>query len=191
LNPYFPELAQAISIVFLLYLCQTKITMKNCILLFSFLLILSACTAQNSPKTIYIVRHAEKQLEGNDPELAYVGEVRAKKLAQILEKEAIKRVLSTDYNRTRNTAQPTAAAAGLTLEVYDPKNQETLVADLRASEGNVLVVGHSNTVSQLANAFVDEGEKFADLTDLEYDFIYIVTLEKNGAKVVRKTYKDF
>ena len=165
--------------------------MKNIFFLFSFLLILSACTAQNSPKTIYIVRHAEKQLEGNDPELAYVGEVRAKKLAQILEKEAIKRVLSTDYNRTRNTAQPTAAAAGLTLEVYDPKNQETLVADLRASEGNVLVVGHSNTVSQLANAFVDEGEKFADLTDLEYDFIYIVTLEKNGTKVVRKTYKDF
>jgi broad specificity phosphatase PhoE len=165
--------------------------MKNIFFLFSFLLILSACTAQNSPKTIYIVRHAEKQLEGNDPELAFVGEVRAKKLAQILEKEAIKRVLSTDYNRTRNTAQPTAAAAGLTLEVYDPKNQETLVADLRTSEGNVLVVGHSNTVSQLANAFVDEGEKFADLTDLEYDFIYIVTLEKNGAKVVRKTYKDF
>ena len=165
--------------------------MKNILFLLLSILILSACTAQNSPKTIYIVRHAEKQLEGNDPELAYVGEVRAKKLAQILEKEAIKRVLSTDYNRTRNTAQPTAAAAGLTLEVYDPKNQETLVADLRASEGNVLVVGHSNTVSHLANTFVGEGEKFADLTDLEYDFIYIVTLEKNGAKVVRKTYKDF
>jgi broad specificity phosphatase PhoE len=174
-------------------MCFYQITtiMKNFILLFSFLLILSACTAQNSPKTIYIVRHAEKQLEGKDPELAYVGEVRAKKLAQILEKEAIKRVLSTDYARTRNTAQPTATAAGLTLEVYDPKNQEALVADLRASEGNVLVVGHSNTVSQLANAFVNEGEKFADLTDLEYDFIYVVTLEKNGAKVVRKTYKDY
>ena len=165
--------------------------MKNCILLFISLLLLSACTAQNSPKTIYIVRHAEKQLEGKDPELAYVGEVRAKKLVQILEKESIKRVLSTDYTRTRNTAQPTAAAAGVTVEYYDPKNQEALVADLRSSEGNILVVGHSNTVSQLANAFVGEGEKFADLTDLEYDFIYVVTLEKNGAKVVRKLYKEF
>jgi broad specificity phosphatase PhoE len=165
--------------------------MKNFIFLLSSLLFLGACTAQNSPKTIYIVRHAEKQLEGQDPELAYVGEVRAKKLAQILEKEAIKRVLSTDYTRTRTTAQPTAAAAGLTVETYDPKNQEALVADLRASEGNVLVVGHSNTVSQLANAFIDEGEKFADLTDLEYDFIYVVTLDKKGAKVARKTYKDF
>jgi broad specificity phosphatase PhoE len=165
--------------------------MKNLIFLFSFLLLLGACTTQNSPKTIYIVRHAEKQLEGKDPELAYVGGVRAKKLAQILESQSIKRVLSTDFIRTRNTGQPTAAAAGLTLEIYDPKNQEALVADLRASEGNVLVVGHSNTVSQLANAFVGEGEKFADLTDLEYDFIYVVTLEKNGAKVVRKLYKEF
>ena len=165
--------------------------MKNYLLLFSFLLILGACTAQNSPKTIYIVRHAEKQLDGQDPELAYVGEVRAKKLAQILEKEGIKRVLSTNYTRTRNTAQPTAAAAGLVVEYYDPKNQEAFVSDLQSSEGNILVVGHSNTVSQLANAFVSEGEKFADLTDLDYDFIYIVTLEKNGAKVLRKTYKDF
>jgi len=165
--------------------------MKNYLLLFSFLIILSACTAQNSPKTIYIVRHAEKQLEGKDPDLAYVGGVRAKKLAQILEKEAIKRVLSTDFIRTRNTAQPTATAAGLEIEVYDPKNQESLVADLRSSEGNILVVGHSNTVSRLANAFVGEGEKFADLTDLDYDFIYVVTLEKNGATVVRKLYKDF
>ena len=165
--------------------------MKNFIFLLSSLLILGACTAQNSPKTIYIVRHAEKQLEGQDPELAFVGEVRAKKLAQILEKEDIKRVLSTDYTRTRNTAQPTATAAGVTLEFYDPKNQEAFVADLRSSEGNILVVGHSNTVSQLANALVSEGEKFADLTDLDYDFIYVVTLEKNGAKVVRKTYKDF
>uniref|UniRef100_UPI0040471FA1 SixA phosphatase family protein n=1 Tax=Algoriphagus sp. TaxID=1872435 RepID=UPI0040471FA1 len=165
--------------------------MKNFIFLLSFLLILSACTTQNSPKAIYIVRHAEKQLEDNDPELAYVGEVRAKKLAQILEKEDIKRVLSTNYTRTKNTAQPTADAAGLTVETYDPKDQEALIADLRTSEGNTLIVGHSNTVSQLANAFVSSGEPFADLSDLEYDYIYVVTLDKNSSKVTRKTYKEF
>lgn len=188
---YFPELAQAISTVFQLYFYQNITPMKNFIFLLSFLLILSACTTQNSPKTIYIVRHAEKQLEGNDPELAYVGEVRAKKLAQILEKEDIKRVLSTDYTRTKNTAQPTADAAGLTVETYDPKDQEALIADLRTSEGNTLIVGHSNTVSQLANAFVSSGEPFADLSDLEYDYIYVVTLDKNSSKVTRKTYKEF
>jgi len=54
-----------------------------------------------------------------------------------------------------------------------------------------LVVGHSNTVSQLANFFVGEGDKFPDLTDLEYDYIYVVTLESNSSTVLRKLYKDF
>jgi broad specificity phosphatase PhoE len=164
--------------------------MKN-ILLFSLLLILGACTSQNSPKTIYIVRHAEKQLVGNDPELAYVGTVRALKLSQILEKEDIKHVFSTDFIRTRTTAKPTAEKAGVEIEIYDPKNHDGLVEELRKREGNILVVGHSNTVSQVANYFVGGEEKFADLTDLEYDFIYVVSLEKNGSKVERKVYKDF
>jgi broad specificity phosphatase PhoE len=165
--------------------------MKNLFLLLSLLLILGACTSQNSPKTIYIVRHAEKQLVGNDPELAYAGTVRALKLAQILEKENIKHVFSTDYIRTRNTVKPTAEKAGVEIEIYDPKNQDALVEELRKREGNILVVGHSNTVSQVANYFVGEGEKYADLTDLEYDFIYVVTLEKNRSSVVRKLYKEF
>lgn len=164
--------------------------MKN-LLLLCFLLILGACTSQNQPKTIYIVRHAEKQLEGNDPELAYVGGVRAQKLAQILEGQEIEHVFSTDYKRTRLTATPTAEAAGLAIQSYDPKNHDALVEQLRSLEGNALVVGHSNTVSQLANYFVGESPKFEDLTDLEYDYIYVVTLESNSSSVIRKVYKDF
>lgn len=165
--------------------------MKNLFLLLGLILILGACIPQNSPKTIYIVRHAEKQLVGNDPELAYVGNVRALKLAQILEKEEIKHVFSTDYIRTRNTAKPTADKAGVEIEIYDPKNHDALVEELRKREGNILVVGHSNTVSQVANYFVGEGEKFPDLNDLEYDYIFVVTLDKNGSKVEQKVYKDF
>ena len=165
--------------------------LKNVLLAFTFILILGACTSPNSPKTIYIVRHAEKQLVGDDPELAYVGGVRALKLAQILEGQDIRHIFSTDYVRTRGTAKPTSEKSGVMVEIYDPKNQEALVEELRKREGNILVVGHSNTVSQLANVFVGDGEKFADLTDLEYDFIYVVTLEKNGSKVERKVYKDF
>ena len=39
--------------------------MKSLFFLIGLILVLGACTYQNSPKTIYIVRHAEKQLEGN------------------------------------------------------------------------------------------------------------------------------
>jgi broad specificity phosphatase PhoE len=165
--------------------------MKNLLLLVSFILILGACTSSNQPKTIYIVRHAEKQLVGNDPELAYVGGVRAQKLAQILADQDIKHIFSTDYIRTRNTALPTAEAAGIPIQVYDPSSHDELVQQLRILDGNILVIGHSNTVSQLANYFVGESEKYADLTDLEYDFIYVVKMESNTSSVERKVYKDF
>jgi broad specificity phosphatase PhoE len=165
--------------------------MKNLLLLLSFILFLGACTSPNQPKTIYIVRHAEKQLVGEDPDLAYVGEIRAKKLAQILEDRDIRHIFSTDYKRTRLTAAPTANDAGLEIQTYDPKNHEQLVEQLRSLEGNILVVGHSNTVSQLANYFVGNSEKFADLTDLEYDFIYMVKLGSNSSTVERKVYKDY
>ncbi|OOG69376.1 histidine phosphatase family protein [Algoriphagus sp. A40] len=165
--------------------------MKKLTLLVAIAALFFSCTSQNQPKTIYIVRHAEKQLEGNDPELAYVGGVRAQKLAQILQDQEIKHVFSTDYKRTKLTAEPTASGAGLEIQTYDPKNNDALVEQLRKLEGNVLVVGHSNTVSQLANYFVGESPKFDDLTDLEYDYIYIVTLEPNSSSVSRKVYKDF
>ena len=165
--------------------------MKKLFPLLALLLVLAGCNSQNQPKTIYIVRHAEKQLEGNDPELLYVGGVRAKKLADILKNEEIEHVFSTDYKRTRLTVEPTATAAGVTIQSYDPRNQDQLVENLRSLDGNILVVGHSNTISQLANYFVGEEEKFADLTDLEYDYIYIVTLEPNSSSVIRKVYKDF
>jgi broad specificity phosphatase PhoE len=165
--------------------------MKNLFLFLSLILVLSACSSPNKPKTIYIVRHAEKQLEGNDPDLLYAGGVRAVKLSQILENQEIKHIFSTDYKRTRATVEPIATAAGVQIQSYDPKNHDSLVEQLRKLEGNVLVVGHSNTVSQLANYFVDDSEKFADLTDLEYDFIFVVKLESNFSSVVRKVYKDF
>ncbi|SDD64232.1 Phosphohistidine phosphatase SixA [Algoriphagus faecimaris] len=166
--------------------------MKNLIVFFTLIGLLSSCTSQNKPKTIYIVRHAEKQLVDNpDPELAQVGYVRAKKLAQILENQEIKHVFSTDYRRTRMTVQPSAQQAGLEIQSYDPSNHDALVEQLRSLEGNILVVGHSNTVSQLANYFVGEGEKYEDLQDIEYDFIYEVILEKNGSSVVRKLYRDY
>lgn len=165
--------------------------MKNLILIFSAILILASCTSKPKEKAIYIVRHAEKQLVGDDPELAQVGEIRAKKLAQILADKEIMHVFSTDYKRTKNTAVPTSNAAGLEIQTYDPRNNDALIEQLRSLEGNILVVGHSNTVGQIANYFVGDGEKYSDLDDTEYEFIYVVTIGENGESVVRKTYKDF
>ncbi len=165
--------------------------MKSFLLIFAAVLILASCESDNEPKTIYIVRHGEKQLAGTDPELAVAGQARADKLSQILDGENIKHIFSTPYKRTRDTAAPTALAAGIEIQTYDPSNHDSLVAKLRSLEGNILVVGHSNTVSKLANYFIGEAEKFEDLDDIDYEYIYIVSLGRNGESIIRKTYKDF
>lgn len=162
------------------------------IVLFLFVSLFAACSSKQQPKTIYIVRHAEKQLSGDDPQLSVAGNARARKLAQILADQKITHVFSTDYKRTRLTAAPTASAAEIEIETYDPKNHDELVEQLRNLEGNILIVGHSNTVGQVANYFVGEGAKFSDLKDSEYNFIYIVALAEDGtSSVERKTYKDY
>ncbi|PZX52575.1 SixA phosphatase family protein [Algoriphagus chordae] len=162
------------------------------ILLFLVASLFAACSTSQEPKTIYIVRHAEKQLTGNDPELSVAGNARAVKLSQILADKDIKHVYSTDYKRTRLTAAATASAAGVEIESYDPRNHDELVEKLKETDGNALVVGHSNTVGQVANYFVGEGEKYADLSDSEYNFIYVVTLNEDGTSSVnRQTYKEF
>lgn len=166
--------------------------MRNLFLILFTSLLLISCSKKEKTKVIYIVRHAEKQLvQDPDPELAQVGYVRSRKLAQILQDQDIQHIFSTDYKRTQLTVKPTAEQAGLEIQSYDPRNQSVLVEKLKELDGNVLVVGHSNTVSQLANEFIEEGEKFQDLQDNEYDFIYEVHLNPEGSMVLRKVYKDY
>lgn len=154
--------------------------------------LLASCAKNQQPKTIFLVRHAEKQLIGDDPELSVAGTVRAKKLAQILEKSDIRHIFSTNTIRTKATAQPLSSALGLEIEVYDPKEHDALVKELRSREGNILVVGHSNTIPHVANYFVGEGEKYPELQDIEYDFIFEVVLDSDGGSSVRrKVYKDY
>ncbi|RZS95990.1 phosphoglycerate mutase family protein [Cecembia calidifontis] len=151
------------------------------------------CSPKQEPKTIFLVRHAEKQLVGDDPQLSVAGTVRAKKLAQILADQKIQHIFSTDFIRTKATAQPLIEAqSGLSIEIYDVKKHDDLVKELRQRKGNALVIGHSNTIHHVANYFVQEGDKFPELEDIEYDFIFVVTLEKDGSsKVERRVYKDF
>lgn len=131
-------------------------------------------------RLIVAVRHAEKIDDGRDPELSAAGGTRATALAKLLADAGIERVLSTDYVRTRDTARPSAVAAGVEVEFYDPSDIPGLASMLlNAHERAILVVGHSNTTPALIAALT--GESAEPMPEEEYDRLYRVWVGQDGS----------
>jgi phosphohistidine phosphatase SixA len=126
----------------------------------------------NSVGTIFVVRHAEKQSDAADTPLSNKGHSRAACLAQTLRDSHIGAILTTQYIRTQQTAAPTAREANVSPRQLDAKSTQETVSDARlaAAKGNVLIVGHSNTVPALLTAF---GAPVVTIPDSSYDQLFI------------------
>src|SRR3546814_1706887 len=77
-----------------------------------------------------------------------LGRARAHALAELLRSRDVVAVYATDFRRTRDTAEPTAAVHDLSIISYDAEAPSEAVGErLRRAHatGTVLVVGHSNT----------------------------------------------
>lgn len=129
---------------------------KACAALFCSLGAFLALTAGAASPTIYLVRHAERSaISGRAPAdtgLSCEGKARAEALARILKDAGITAIYTSEYRRTQETARPLAHSLGIRPEVIPADDLRSLVAKLRASAGNVLVVGHSNTLPPLLRA---------------------------------------
>lgn len=143
------------------------------------LTLLAPCAALAEPTAIYLVRHGEKGTVGNDPELTAQGQVRAQNIATILQKAGIANIFSTPTVRTRQTAQPLAQRSSLEVQAYDAKAPKALVEKVKSLNGAVLVVGHSNTLSELVRLF--GGNPGEDIADSEYDRVYQLVTGPGGA----------
>ncbi len=103
-----------------------------------------------------LVRHAEKAKDDpKDPTLSEAGIARAERIAASLADARVMATYATAYRRTQLTATPTARSHRLDVRTYDAALPATDFArQLRASHrtGTVLVVGHSNTIPDLAAA---------------------------------------
>lgn len=146
-----------------------------------------AADAKADTTTVYLVRHAEKA-DGYDPALSAAGQSRAITLAHVLADAGLAAVFVTDTRRSRETAAPVAAATGLTPIRYDARDANALAATARAGHAGraVLVVGHSNTLDDLAAAFGAAG--LADLDESQYDRLYVLRLDGRRAHLVRLRY---
>ncbi|MCX6316812.1 MAG: phosphoglycerate mutase family protein [Bacteroidetes bacterium] len=159
------------------------------------MLLLSSCGT-----TIYVVRHAEKAT-GIDPEtmqtikdppLTYEGQERALALKQMLSGKNIKHIYSTNTLRTISTAKPLKELfLKVPLQLYSskPDSMDMFIQQLKAiRKGNTLVVGHSNTVDDIANKICGTKVVAADLKDSEYDNIFILKRKGNTFKFKGEKY---
>jgi broad specificity phosphatase PhoE len=145
-------------------------------------------------QTVVIVRHAEKVAPNGDPDLSAAGQARAQALAQALSGARVAMVLATPLKRTQQTAGPTAQAAGVAVvpvpfDGGDAAHAQRLADQARTApaDATVLIVGHSNTVANIARALGDTAAQAP--TDCEYDQMTVIQLAGAAApKVVHARY---
>ena len=131
------------------------------------------------PLTAFLVRHAEKMNESRDAPLSMRGVERVRSLSSMLRDAELDGVFSTDYRRTRGTAEPVAAMHGVEVELYEANDLEEFAAQLRERGGRILIAGHSNTTPDLvAHLGGVAGEPIVEAT--EYDRLYVVTIDQCG-----------
>lgn len=134
-----------------------------------------------APITVVVVRHGEKTGEQPDAGLSELGRARARCLSQMLVDAGVDAVLSSEVARTRDTVEPTATRAGLTVEPIPAADEAAMLARLRElPPGSVaLVGGHSNTVPSLIAAL--SGQQVSIAGD-EYDRMFVLELVDGRAR---------
>jgi broad specificity phosphatase PhoE len=117
----------------------------------------------------------------SDPDLSEAGRARAQALVFMLKDAGITTIYTTEYKRTRQTAEPIATALGVSPTIIKGNETARLVKEVAASKGNVLVVGHSNTIPDVIKGLGVTTPQ--PIKDEEYDLLFIVTPGQTPAVV--------
>lgn len=156
--------------------------MKKSILTLLFVLSAVALFSQNEVTTYYLIRHAEKDRTdktNRNPNLKEKGLERAKHWAEVFKNIDFDLVYSTNYNRTKQTATPTAKSKNLELVFYNPRKMYAVDFQKATKGKTVLVVGHSNTTPFFANKILGK-DTYKQIDDHNNSNLYIVTLTKDS-----------
>lgn len=149
--------------------------------IFTFFVLISCTSDENT--TYYLIRHAEKdrtEKNNKNPNLSDKGLERAKKWAKYFDLIDLDAVYSTNYNRTMQTAKPTADSKYLKIINYDPKKIYDSIFQANTKGKTVLVVGHSNTTPVFVNKILGK-KRYEWMKDNDNSSLFIVTIS-NGKK---------
>lgn len=140
-------------------------------------------------QTVVLVRHAEKADASADPVLSEAGQARAVALAAVLADAYPAHVFTSSLQRTWLTATPTAGFHSATIEPISLEgggaaHVTAVTARVRAlpADAVVLVVGHSNTIPQIARALGYTAA--ADMPECEYDRLTVLDINGERATAV-------
>jgi phosphohistidine phosphatase SixA len=153
------------------------------------------------PTTVFLVRHAEKEDEPKqDPPLKKEGVARSQELARILSTANIKAIYTSQFARTKQTAEPLTAKTGvsvtpLTLKpnpanlrlIAEESTTELVNKILQRPGDSALVIGHSNWIPDVIKML--GGDVVPTIDEQKFDDLFIVTVYGKGkAKVVQLKY---
>jgi phosphohistidine phosphatase SixA len=163
--------------------------MRYKILLLTLGLLFSSIHVLAQDQTVFLVRHAEKILDtGTDPALTEQGRQRAIRLSELLKASNPVAIYTSQYQRTQQTGQPLATVLNIPLTVItiDKNNTEQYPALLLEricalpKGSNALVIGHSNSIPGIVEAWTHESVK--PIADNEYDRLFLVRL--NNCQII-------
>ncbi|HET6668885.1 MAG TPA: phosphoglycerate mutase family protein [Pyrinomonadaceae bacterium] len=144
------------------------------------------------PKTIILVRHAEKMVvppENKDPDLSVQGEARAKEIARMFGSSGITAIYATQFKRTQQTVKPLGERLRVPVTVMEAKKTSDLVSQIRARRAGetIFIAGHNNTVPEIIAAL--GGPSLPIIPETDFDNLYILTLQADGVtKLVQLKY---
>jgi broad specificity phosphatase PhoE len=147
-----------------------------------------SAAAAAADQVIFLVRHAERAdapagpppagMMANDPPLSPTGNERAARLAALLASAEVKHIFTTEYLRTRQTAAPLADKTKVKAVMSAARDPDPLIEQVRKVSGNVLIVGHSNTVPDLLKRLGVKAP--VSIAETEYDNLFVVVRRAVG-----------
>jgi phosphohistidine phosphatase SixA len=154
-------------------------------------------------KTVFLVRHAERADEPRqDPPLTEKGVARAEALARLLSTADIKAIYTSQFARTKLTAEPLAKLTGasvtpITLKtspsnpraIAEESTKEIVAKIMVQQGGSVLVIGHSNSIPDVIKML--GGDVVPTIDEKRFDDLFIVSVYDTGrAKVTHLKYGE-
>ncbi len=137
-------------------------------------LVFTSVLSASAQQAVIVVRHAEKADQTADSALSPKGRARAKALADLLRGAGVTHIITSEYQRTRETASPLATVLGLTIEQMPARDLPALVARVKALDpaSIVVVVGHSNTIPPMLTVL--GWPNTLDLHEGDYDDVFVL-----------------